>query len=430
MKILIVDDERFNLRIAEGFIHNIMPESEIVLCNDPKKVINIICNCGIDIVFLDIMMPEVNGIEVLEEIRKVHGLDDIQIIMLTALSDQESFKKCFDLGADDYLFKPINAVELQARLKAAVKTRRNSKLISNINEQLKIQNHELQEVNKELKDIQYNMIQKEKLAAIGELAAGVAHEINNPLGYIGSNVETLNNFFGKLKEVLKVYKTSLSSLEEVKNFSNQGTEYFENAKDAEKKYKLEFVMDEYQDTINDILEGLKRVEKIVKTLKDFARAGLENERTLNSLNNIIEEVLLITNSETKYSIDITRDFQEVPYIECNRSQVGQVILNILMNAIQAIKSQKRDDRGNIIIKTGSQNGKVYLRIEDDGPGIRPDLLNRIFDPFFTTKDVGQGTGLGLSISFDIIVNKHNGEIDAGNNSEKGAYFMILFPLKS
>lgn len=429
MKILVVDDERLNLKVAEAYLNRMSREFEVILCQNPLEVEKLVVDNDIDIVLLDIIMPIMNGTEVIEQLRKNHKLNDVQIIILTALTDAETFKVYFDKGADDYLSKPIDVTELQARLKAAINTRNNAKILKKMYQRLRDQNQELKELNKVIKEAQFHMIQKEKLASIGELAAGVAHEINNPLGYVGSNIETMNNFAGKIKQVVGVYRKSLEGLEQLDLYHKEGQVYFTSVREAERKFKFDFVMDELDSIMKDSGEGIGRISKIVQTLKNFARTGTENETAYNNLNSIVEEALLIVKNEAKYTIDIETHLEEVPEMECNRGQLGQVILNILVNAIQAIKAQDRSDRGRIAILTGSAEDAVFLKILDDGPGIPEEVLGKIFDPFFTTKDVGLGTGLGLSISHDIIVNKHNGMMTAGNNPEGGAWFHISIPLR-
>ncbi|HBW39028.1 response regulator [Desulfosporosinus sp. BICA1-9] len=429
INILVVDDERLNLKVAEAYLQRMSSDYEVFLCQNPLEVEKLVVEHDIDIVLLDIIMPIMNGTEVIEQLRKNYRLNDVQIIILTSLSDAETFKICFDRGADDYLKKPIDVTELQARLKAAVNTRNNAKILQKMYQRLRDQNSELKQLNKVIKEAQFQMIQKEKLASIGELAAGVAHEINNPLGYVGSNIETMNNFAGKIKQVVSVYRKSLEGLEQLGLYHKEGQVYFTNVREAERKFKFDFVMEELNSIMKDSGEGIDRISKIVQTLKSFARTGIENDTVYNNLNSIIEDALLIVKNEAKYTIDIETHFEELPELECNRGQLGQVILNILVNAIQAIKAQDRSDRGRIIILTESVQDAVFLKIMDDGPGIPEQVLGKIFDPFFTTKDVGEGTGLGLSISHDIIVNKHNGMITAGNRTEGGAWFYISIPLK-
>ncbi|MEN8904888.1 MAG: response regulator [Clostridiales bacterium] len=426
VNILIVDDHEFNLQVAKHYILSFVPASDIFLSLNPLETLDLIEEKDIDIVFLDIMMPGKSGIDVLKDIRNEKKFDTVQIIMLTALTDEQKFEMCFVLGANDYLRKPIESVELGSRLKAAIKSRENTKMLNEMNLRLLDQNEELKSVNAKLKEAQFHIVQKEKLAAIGELAAGVAHEINNPLGYVGSNIETLFLFSGKIKKIVEKYKDVLEKLRNCGTIDEYGMDLLENIKKEEKKLKINYVIDEFDSALEDSIQGIDRVSKIVQTLKNLARSGMENELTMNDLNLIIEEVIIIINNEAKYSIDIIKNITDVKGVVCNRGQISQVILNIMINSIHALKGQDREDRGKIIVETGEKDNRVFVKISDDGPGIPDNILNRIFEPFFTTKEVGQGTGLGLSISHDIIVNKHEGHIYVGNNDDCGAYFIIEF----
>ena len=427
MNILVVDDQKFNLIMAKDYIHTIMNNCEVLLCNSPFEVVEILENVAVDIILLDIVMPGMNGINVLQKIRERKEFDDIQIIMLTSLADKENFKQCFESGANDYVLKPIEITEFSARLKAAVKTRNNTIILKEMYEHIKKQNTELQILNRKIEDTQFHMIQKEKLASIGELAAGVAHEINNPIGFVGSNLETMQSFINKIINVVSCYKEFVNHVRKLPDNSTFLKNHIDYLETVERKNKVDYVVTELNEIIKDSRNGIERVAKIVQGLKSFARTGLENEKLDSDLNKIIEEAMLIVHNEAKYTIDINCNFAKTPDIFCNRGQIGQVVLNIMVNAMQAIKSQKRSDRGKIVIDTCQENGLVCCRITDDGPGINSEVLGKIFDPFFTTKDIGQGTGLGLSISYDIIVKKHNGEFLVESEPGRGATFTFKLP---
>lgn len=427
MNILVVDDEKLNLTIARDFIHSAMGEWNVILCNSPFDVINIIEKNNIDIVLLDIMMPGMDGFEVLQEIRSIKEYNNIQIVMLTSLGDKENFKKCFEIGADDYLLKPINITEFTARLKAAAKTRSNALMLKEAFEQIKHQNKELKDLNKKLEDTTFHMIQKEKLASIGELAAGVAHEINNPIGFIGSNLETMSVFLEKIQKVVGSYRELVSSIKSGQDNPETIRDKIQQTEEIERKNKFDFIMSDLSSIIKDSQDGIERVSKIVQSLRGFARTGFEDEMNYCDLNVIIDEALLIIQNEAKYSIDIENIKGMIPEVFCNKGQIGQVLLNIVVNAIHAIKSVERADRGKIRLETYFDEGFICCKITDDGPGIGEDVIGRIFDPFFTTKDVGIGTGLGLSISYDIVVKNHKGELVAESEPGKGAEFTIRLP---
>jgi len=429
MKILIVDDDKFNLTIANDYIKKLDIKCEVTLCNDPIEVKNIMEENNFDIILLDIVMPKMDGIDVLKQIRGNSEYDNIQVLMFTTLTDSDSFKKCFEHGADDYVGKPINEVEFFARFKAAMKTRNNALMLKEMFERIKKQNKDLRNLNKTLKDTQFHMIQKEKLAAIGELAAGVAHEINNPLGYFGSNLETLSNFVSKLQTMIKEYRDFIEKIDsnEISMENSNINKNIYDIKEIEKKLKINFVMSELGEIIKDSRDGVNRVSKIVQSLQNFAKTGFEDEMAINDLNIIIDEAILLLHSDLKNLAIIEKQYGTIPQVLCNRGQIGQVILSLITNSLQAIKSQNRLD-GEIIIKTFNENQMVCCSICDDGPGIEESTINKIFNPFFTTKEVGSGMGVGLSISHDIIVKKYNGEFNVESIPGKKTIFTFKFPV--
>lgn len=430
MKILVVDDEKFNLTVANDFINKANIEGEVTLCNDPVKVLSVMEENNFDIVLLDIVMPKMTGIDVLRQLRSNPEYNNVQVIMLTSLTDNDSFKKCFENGADDFINKPIKEVEFFARLKAAVKTRNNAQMLKEMFERIKKQNKELKDLNKTLEDTQFHMIQKEKLAAIGELAAGVAHEINNPLGYLGSNLETLSNFVLKIKAISKEYRDFIWNLDSSKISIEKDIvdKRLLNIKESEKNLKIDFVISEIGEIIKDSRDGVNRVSKIVQSLQNFAKTGFEDEMAAYDLNMIIDEAILILNSDLKKVATIEKRYDIMPQILCNRSQIGQVVISLITNSLQAIKSQNRFD-GEIIIETFQEKNMICCSICDDGPGIEANITNKIFDPFFTTKEVGSATGVGLSISYDTIVKKYNGEFMVESTPGKKTILTFKLPVE-
>jgi signal transduction histidine kinase len=374
-------------------------------------------------------MPEIDGLQVLKEIRSNNKYKDLQIIMFTSVIEKEALKRSFEYGAMDFVNKPIEPVEFISRVKNSMRVREYNLILKENLKQIRKQNQELKDLNEKLEETQQYLIQKEKLSAIGELAAGVAHEINNPLGYVSSNTETLEQYMLKFKELIQKYR---SLVETINNACTQNTEInnsVEEIYDLEKKLHIDFVIEDVEELMSDTFNGIERVTKIVQTLKNFARLETKEEFDLFSFNDIMEDTLLLANNETKYTIDIEKDFKELPLVPCNKNQISQVFLNIIINAAQAIKSQNRKDRGLIKVATSYDDKYVVCRITDDGPGIKEEIISKIFNPFFTTKDVGAGTGLGLSISYDIIVNKHEGEIFVESEDRQGTTFTIRIPIE-
>lgn len=426
MKVLVVDDSQLNLAIAKRYLDAIPDITQILLCNDPTKVRAILNETHIDILILDIIMPILTGLELLEQLRAEPEFDDMPIIMLTSLDDLESYKKCFELGAFDYINKPINVIELNARLKVAIESKNSSNNLKSLIEVTRQQNEELKVINAKLTEAKFSLVQSEKMAAIGQLAAGIAHEINNPMGFVKSNFDILQKYFNRVIEFLTFVQDRINDKQYTENM-----ELCQCAEAVGQKYralKIDLILNELEGIFSDSTGGIERVTEIVQSLRVFARSSRDDEKGTNVLLDLINQVALITRNEVRYVATIEIEVPDDIVIYCNRIQLGQVFVNIIINAAQAIKSQKRSDQGYIKIIARKEEQNIIIWFIDDGPGIPEENILKIFEPFFTTKDIGQGTGLGLSVSYDIIVNKHNGTIDVKSEFGKGATFIVTLPI--
>jgi signal transduction histidine kinase len=428
MQVLVVDDDGIILKFVEVYLNKFFPDYKVDFCKQPYLALELLEKKQYDILLLDIVMPQINGIELLREIRQLDRFKDVQIIMLTGITDKKQFKECFEYGANDYLQKPIEIIEFQARIKALENSRRKTLGLYEMNEKLQDKNIELQTMNEKLKDLHFHLIQSEKMAAIGQLAAGVAHEINNPLAYVGSNLESLARDIKKIHNFMDFNKEQLKKLQ---NFA-QTNILMEEIKKIEEKYRENqcgLICEDLEDLVKDCIEGIWKVDEIVKSLKNFSRTGKEDEKQFCELFEMIQQVLLIVNNESKYFVEIRLGNLNVPIIYCNKGQLSQVLLNLLMNAIQAIKSHSIKQEGFIFIDAFMDFEYVCIRIKDNGPGISQDNISKIFNPFFTTKDVGEGTGLGLSISHQIVVENHKGSLSVKSALGEGTEFLIKIPDK-
>jgi signal transduction histidine kinase len=277
-------------------------------------------------------------------------------------------------------------------------------------EQLRATNEELQAAYRDLQATQMQLIQREKMASVGQLVAGVAHELNNPIGFVFSNVTTLEDFVKRLRSIVTAFRAVELPEAERARIQEQWDEL-----------KIDYALKYLDSMIQGIREGAERTRKIVRDLRVFARTQDDVWQAVD-LHEDLESSLTLLNHLLKDRITVHRKFGELPSVECIRSQIDQVFLNLLANAAQAITGE-----GGITIETRCENGVAVVTIGDTGPGISPDVIGHIFDPFFTTKPVGEGTGLGLSISYEI-VKKHGGEIRAESPPGGGAVFTIRIPL--
>ena len=426
MNVLVVDDSQLNLTISKRYLEEIPDITQILLCNDPTLVPNLLKENWIDILILDIIMPVISGLELLEQLRGDPIYDDMPIIMLTSLDDLDSYKKCFELGAFDYINKPINAIELNARLKVAIESKNKSNRLKSLIEITKKQNEELKEINAKLSEAKFSLVQSEKMAAIGQLAAGIAHEINNPMGFVKSNFDILHKYFNRVIEFITFVQDRINEYE-----FKSDTEFSQAAEIIGNKYKalkIDSIMAELEGIFSDSESGINRITEIVQSLRVFARSSKDDDMDMNVLLELINQVVLITKNEVKYDATIELDVPDDIVIYCNRIQLGQVFVNIILNAAQAIQSQKRSELGLIKIIARKEDQNIILWFIDNGPGIPEENILKIFEPFFTTKEIGQGTGLGLSISYDIIVSKHKGSIDVKSELGRGATFIITLPI--
>lgn len=255
--------------------------------------------------------------------------------------------------------------------------------------------------------------QSEKLASIGQLAAGVAHEINNPMGFITSNLSSLQRYFAQLFQLIAIYeKLELDPI---------NPHLLQEIQALRDEIDIDFLKEDITPLFQDSIEGATRVSRIIQDLLHFSRAG-ENHLEWTNLQDGLNSTLNILSNELKYKADIIKEYEDIPLIQCMPAQINQVFMNMLLNAAHSI-----DIHGEIRIKTGKENEWVFISIADTGCGMSPEVKAKIFDPFFTTKRIGSGTGLGLSVAYGII-NKHQGRIEVESDVGKGTIFTVWLPI--
>jgi signal transduction histidine kinase len=300
-------------------------------------------------------------------------------------------------------------------------------ILKNSQEELKQKNKELTRALKTLTHTQNQLIQQGKLAGIGQLAAGVAHEINNPLGFVTGNVEMLEEYFNAFSSVLAQYQELRSDFTSMEYLPFK--DKIDQVIQAEAEKDLDFIMEDLPELFRDTIEGLNRMSKIVKGMRLFSRIDQQPVFEQYDLNHGLQSTLLMANNEIKHYAAVENRLNAIPVIEAVGGEINQVLLNLIVNAVQATKAKDSEATGVIGISTWHDKQFVYCAIKDNGIGITPTNLHSIFNPFFTTKAVGQGTGMGLSISYDIIVNRHNGEILVESSPGNGAKFTLKLPIK-
>ncbi len=412
--IMVVDDTPANLRLLEGMLrergHEVrsFPRGALALKaaeNDPP-----------DLILLDITMPEMDGFKVCQHLKENENLKEIPVIFISARTEMFDKVKAFRSGGVDYITKPFQFEEVLARVETHLQLRQ-------YQVELEWRNKELQQALDELKAAQTQLVQSEKMASLGVLTAGIAHEINNPVNFIGASARGLRKILRHIENVLEQYgqinpDNALEELERINQF----------------KQELEFddLLDGLEELTANIHLGAERTAEIVKGLRTFSRLD-EVEKKLADIHENLDSTLALLRNQYKGTITIRKDYGDVPPIMCYPGKLNQVFINILANAIDAIKRKEGPSAAEEIrIKTSlvDKEDKRFVTIEfiDTGPGIPEQIQNRIFEPFFTTKDVGKGTGLGLSISLGII-ESHGGTIKVESTPGKGANFRICLPLQ-
>jgi len=283
----------------------------------------------------------------------------------------------------------------------------------------------VEERTKDLAISQQQIIQQEKLASIGQLAAGIAHEINNPLNFIKINFATQQENISDLLAILNEYRTFIQQIDK----ENLFTAELLNLKQLEHDLDLNTLLADLPKIFSESQRGFERITTIINSMRNFAYKHAFEEKVLFDINKGIRDTLIIARNEYRYCADIETNLKELPLVPCNPEQLNQVILNLIINSAHAIVSEMKTSNGKIVINTWKESNFVYCSIADDGPGIPPEVQEHIFEPFFTTKKPGHGTGLGLSISYDIIVNKHDGRLSVHCPKEGGTVFTIMLPIK-
>lgn len=280
-------------------------------------------------------------------------------------------------------------------------------------------NAELHRAYAELQATQIQLLQQEKMASVGQLAAGIAHEINTPLGFIVSNLGSLQRYTARMEEYIRAQELVLKELADV---AGAQPDIVERTSALKRKLKLDFILKDLDGIISESLDGANKVEGIVDNLKGFARLD-ESEEKDASLNDCIENSLNMLRKDLADGVSLEKNYGALPDVRCNPGLLNQAFMAILLNASQAVSAD-----GVITVKTHADSDRVYGIVSDNGCGIPADIVGRIFEPFFTTRDVGKGTGLGLSVAYNII-RKHNGGITVESETGRGTIVTVSIPVE-
>ena len=392
--------------------------------------------------FVDMRMPPGwDGVETISKIWEVYA--DLQVVICTAYSDYSWDEMIAKVGQSDRLvilkkpFDNVEVLQLANALVAKWQLLQEVRLhISELEERILERTHQLEGANATLQTeiadrnkMEMQLRHAQKMESIGQLAAGIAHEINTPTQYIGDNTRFVQDAFGDITRVMAEYDKLL-------NAADTGTvtpELIGSVKSAVAAADMEYLGGEIPKAIRESLDGVERVAKIVRSMKDFSHPGTKEKVALD-LNRSIESTLVVCRSEWKYVADLVTDFDAgLPPVPCLPGEFNQVVLNIVINAAHAIADvvgEGEKGKGTITVATRRDQGWVEVRIGDTGTGIPEQARERVFDPFFTTKGVGKGTGQGLAIAHSVVVEQHGGTLHFETETGKGTTFVIRLPLQS
>lgn len=387
-----VPDDRHRILLVEdnpnmlGYIASqLKDEYRLLFAKDGREGVERAMSEVPDLVISDVMMPYKDGYQLCREVKEAPRTCHIPVILLTAKTGVTTKIEGLEHGADDYLTKPFNSQELRARVRSLINLRK-------LEREIQIRNHQLEETLRELKETQSQLVQSEKMAALGLLVAGVAHEINNPISFAKGSLAIVRRSLEKIKVADRLNPAERTDLFEDIDIS-----------------------------VQVIKNGLDRTENIVKSLKTFVRKDEEVLKPFD-LHEGLESTLQLFQHEIAHRITIRREYGKTPSVEAIPGQINQAFMNILQNAVQSIP-----DQGEVHIKTEQEGDRVRISFRDTGSGISEKDLTYIFDPFFTTKEVGKGTGLGMTITYKIIEN-HHGKIDVNSKVGSGTEVVISLPL--
>ncbi|BAY61856.1 response regulator receiver sensor signal transduction histidine kinase [Calothrix brevissima NIES-22] len=410
--ILVVDDNPTNIQVLFDILSEI--GYRVAIAKSGEAALQRLQSYQPDLILLDVMMPGIDGFETCQRLKAEPTTCEIPVIFMTALSDTVDKVKGLSLGAVDYITKPIQHEEALARIRVHLQLHNSQKILEQ-------RTSELSQALDNLKQTQVHLVQSEKMSSLGQLVAGLAHEINNPINFIYGNLKPAEEYIQDLITFISLY-------EECHPQPHPKIQAWMEEVD------VDYLAEDLPKLLKSLKLGSDRIRELVISLRNFSRLD-ESESKPVDIHSGIDSTLLILQHRLKASpnhptIQIIKDYGQLPMVECYPSQLNQAIMNLLSNAIDALEESTANTTPQITIRTFATNDNwIAIAIADNGIGISEEIRSQLFDPFFTTKPIGKGTGLGLSISYQIITQKHNGKIDCYSTPGKGTEFIVHIPVR-
>jgi signal transduction histidine kinase len=414
-RVLVVEDNNDMRRLLSFLLSS---EYCVDSATNGREALEMIRCCPPDLVLTDVMMPEMSGTDLCREIKGREETRMIPVVLVTSKADREMKIQGLEMGADDYVTKPFHPEELLARVRALVRVRSLQVEVSNKNMKLESINEELRGALSELKNAESALVHAERLSAVGEMAAGVAHEVNNPVNFASNALRTLRDYVSEVTTV--VAKVGEFDSNDSDRLRSQLLE-FETLKE---KLDFEDTAAALDELVEIVTEGLGRTQRLVGDLQSFASPGGGSLGLVNLSSGIASTIQLVRFAAKEKGVSLHVDIgSDVPAVWGNPQALNQVFLNLVKNGIEAVQ----EGAGNVWVRVSSGSQKAIVEVSDDGPGISDDDMSRVFDPFFTTKVAGKGTGLGLSIS-KRVVGEHGGDVVVSRSESGGALFKVALPV--
>ncbi|MGI8934309.1 response regulator [Leptolyngbya sp. BC1307] len=426
ISVLVVDDQPIAAKAIRRLLAS-APDIAVHYCQEPTQALAIATEIRPSVILQDLVMPNVDGLILVKFFRAHPTTRNTPIIVLSSKGDPEVKAAAFSAGANDYLVKLPDPIELIARLRyhaaayqnllkryEAEQTRAYSKTLEN---QVEVRTAELKQALDTLKQAQAQLIHTEKMSSMGQLVAGIAHEVNNPINFIYGNLNYINGYVEDLLALIQAYQ---------QHYPSPPLPICEKLEDLD----LEFTSPDLLRSFTSLRSGAKRIRDLVLNLRNFSRFDQAAIKTVD-LHEGIDSTLAMLAPDLA-GVIVEKEYSELPLVECYAGQLNQVFMHLIRNALDALKlsADANADKSPLLhISTAiAQNNRVAVWIADNGPGILPEIQERIFDPFFTTRAVGQGTGLGLSISYQIVTGQHQGRLKCYSMPGQGAKFLIELPV--